>query len=150
MTSLYHRLSRDELIVLVETIEHDIELRNKKEQEKPKLMLEMCSPIVKHYECCRCKRWAMTCMSQCCFSEHQSWIPYNFDKVMVTHTSMMIMKCICCSKQVCKACCDTFSVEAVLCLSCAEKVNNPPKNMQLQSLQRFKRSDINEFVASSV
>lgn len=150
MTSLYHRLSRDELIVLVETIEHDIELCNKKEREKNKLMLELCSPVVKHYECYSCKRWAMTCVSQCCFSEHQSWIPLNFDKLMVTHTSMMILKCLNCSRQVCKACCSEFNLQLVLCLSCAEKLNNPPKNTRLKLLRRFKSSAINEFVVSSI
>ncbi len=138
MTSLHHRLCRDELIVLVETIEHDAELRFYKANEKSLLISRLVSPSVKQFECYNCKRWAMTYNGMCCFDEDQSWKELQFDLMMHTHGNMMILKCGNCSKCVCKGCSYTFEMAKVVCLLCANKLNNPPKNRQLQLLQQHK------------
>ena len=111
MCSVYHYLNKDELIQLVETIEHDLRIENEKLQQK-------CEIVAKRLHdhdlltCHVCKKWELNDGQEKYYlSDHNGWLDFidesheyvytNFKNSFVYHCSCMACEC---PNQICIPC----------------------------------------------
>lgn len=137
MSSLYHRLSKDELIVLVETIEGDVEKKYKLMQAKCNILEELYLEKQAHgiYTCYSCGKFEMyKHPNMHLFSDTQTWIRianFNPQEVIKLYGDSLVYVCDCtcgCRKRMCKQCCGLFNGNRnyTLCKDCVHHPNIDP------------------------
>jgi hypothetical protein len=133
--SLHHKLSKDELIVLVETIEESC--NRKYERLKYKYdCLEKLTARAGHVfidECNTCERWEMGCGKDIgfeCYSSDSNGM-FRIDNIADECARFMIYSCELCYKDTCYVCSclngsnieNSYGIKHVCCKTCKEKHN---------------------------
>ncbi len=138
MSSLHHRLSRDELIVLVETIESHLENKYRMVQAKCKVMEELLNES--HHSvrtCYSCGKFEIDRLyGLYWFSDNQKWIRMNNintpAETIKQYGDMLIYQCDCacgCQLRMCKQCCCVFNGDQnyTICNHCKDCPNIDPE-----------------------
>jgi hypothetical protein len=135
--SLHHRLPKDVLVMLVETIEQDTIDRYKDNETKYNLIMERndVSQYVETFTCYLCKKWTMKIAKWYSCSTVPKWITASSSRSLYrTNSDMVILTCKSCRQQVCKNCAQAFTVDPdfyALCVKCAQLKKTDTSSLDL-------------------
>jgi hypothetical protein len=105
MSSIHHRLPKDLLVMLVETIQDDVESKHKDAITQFNLVKQLLKWDMCINSCYLCKRWSMTLNDRCVSSENTQWRGFRYlSELQERLGDAYITSCMKCDKNICRRC----------------------------------------------